>query len=209
MVKRAIFYDDCRDASRLAAEYALQLGSMPTVYYDPTIGKFSYKWIQTATSQQYITLNSFQTSGSFEITHLFKTHNTVGAGYEGKGIMFYYSWRSNSDTYYVALWDQYYFQSPYGQNYFGAMLPGNDVWSCYKIRVNGSSVLSKIWLNGTSEPNWMWNSRTIGTGTDKPNTVRRSLGGTVGFGCLWLNAAGATHQIADIRITPIPRTGGP
>jgi hypothetical protein len=67
--------------------------------------------------------------------------------------------------------------------------------------------MMKYWQYGTAEPNWMinnisggWNGRVTDASSYIPGYI--VIGGTK-------NAIGDTFKLADIRITPVPRTGGP
>jgi len=207
MVKRAIFYDDCRDASRLAAEYTLS-GTAPNVYLDGN--RFCYRWDATGFQTNRIVLMGFEPSKEFELTFLFKKNAIAVPAYGDMDI--WWAYRAGPGTYYQNYNTDvnYFIRQPENLGKWFTYVMNNAVWYVYKLRVSNANVLAKHWLLGTSEPDWMFNCKQgpFAGGNESSLNLLGKMSGKIAFAQM-ARQAGEYLEIADIRITPIPRTGGP
>jgi hypothetical protein len=212
---RGFFYDDCRSADRLAREYTLRgSGVAPVAYIDN--GVFCYRWVAVAgTKSNYTTIQSFTPSGEFEITYKLKK-NLQSPEDAWIPLDIYYSWRSTTDLYLTDISDQLYFwrYTPIATYYSYSPATGGpftqDVWYNVKFRCTTKLSQLKTWLVGVAEPNWdVFNSKSVVLGNEKPLKITRPPGaGLIGIGGATYHA-GDVFEMTDIRITPVPKTGGP
>ena len=213
-MKRAIYYDDCRDAVRLAREWTRIYGSDNlSVEYQTDIGKFAYTITRTAgaTLHQWLWMAS-QSMVCFDAYYMFKKN--MAAPNEDKssfGIMFNSIDFNNYS--YVFKTDSLYFERriagvPY-YKYWSLDLT-NNIWYAVRVRKNLKDVRAKIWQYGTVEPDWQYTQTFPAPTGSNENPVNFQPRGGSKFGiATYLCAVGDWAKISDIRITPIPRTGGP
>ena len=194
------FYDDCRSGDRLAREYTLYLGAaLPTVTLDGT--RFTYRW--EAVNAGMI-LNSFLLTSTWELTFKMKYNIALF-----RQLRIYPSMRSVTDRYEfdISFGDQIYWSM---NGLFGgwspAPAPVQNTWWYVKIRNDGAKTLFKFWIEGAAEPNWQNNTSSPSGGIRL--RYPRPMSGRIGFSAL-CSTAGEYIEIADIRITPIRKVGGP
>jgi hypothetical protein len=211
---RGFFYDDCKSGDRLAREYTAVVGPTPTAYLDGSIP--CYKWVSAAggTHGYYITIDSFLPSGDFEIFLKFKKNIQIYP--DSPALQIYYTFRSTVDSFQFGYSDQSYFNRlfPGGSVYCTQTWPRvvpSDTWFNFRGRFTTALSKTKYWQVGLAEINWdVFTSKSIGTsGTERPIHVTRPPGdGKIGIGYVSFGV-GDYIEIADIRITPVPKTGGP
>jgi len=204
MVKRAIFYDDCRDASRLAAEWAQTTPARWTSEYSAP--NFYYRTTMPA-GIEICTLMSFIVVKDFEI--LLKVRSSILGGdigvliRKGRNI-------SDAETGSILVHMSnipdiaiYVYDGAYQVLGSAAHTMLANQWYWLRCRVIGNSFKAKSWLVGVAEPDWMlsvYMTRiTLGGKMPSPLTIAFRSYSTVA----------ATKDYSDIRITPIPRTGFP
>jgi hypothetical protein len=200
MVKRAIFYDDCRDASRLAAEWSQRTPASWTVLYSSP----RYFYNVTTAIDEICTLMSISPIRDFELQILVKSNNVsadIGVWIRhGRDVVFagvpgdIFIWLTGGLT-------QLYEYSAPGVGVLLVSVDDGVVWDVnkwysLKIRAQGDVVKIKIWEYGLSEPDWNYSQYLT--------RLPKNSNGTVS-----LRAINRTAGFSDIRITPIPRTGGP
>jgi hypothetical protein len=201
MVKRAIFYDDCRDASRLAAEWTQTTPAAWSVYNDGT--RFSYR---CSTTVEINTLMSILPSKDFEIYMKIKSASVLG----NIGVLLRKARNAaDADTASVLVWFNggnisiYIYDGSYQILTSVAFAWSANQWYEFRGRVRGETFQAKAWLLGTPEPDWIvttYNTRqTLGGRRIAPCTIGTRQQADI---------AGVARDYADIRVYPIPRTGG-
>ena len=145
MSKRAIYYDDCSDAERLAREYTRYQGATWSPAYQSDIGKFAYEWTANADFRQMYMLASFQPARDWEVYVLWKKH-TPGAATRGHWEL---SWAVRNfaiiqqNSMRIAISDNLYFNkydgagAAFGQyRVYTAVNPMNDdTWYCIRVQL--------------------------------------------------------------------------
>ena len=208
---RGFFYDDCRSADRLAREYTRIVGADNLlVEYQADIGKFAYTVTRTGSALCTWLIKSTQSSNSFQATFLFKKFNAApntawgsfGVAWDGIDV--------NNISQCLKTDVLYFERYVGGVRYYKFWASGltNDIWYNYKLRRNGKDVRIKIWQYGTSEPDWQHTNYEAPGGSNE-NPLKYSFRpGNFGIVTYW-PTVGDWSKIADIRITPIRKVGGP
>jgi hypothetical protein len=214
MAKKPFFYDDCRSGDRLAREWTRIVGvDNLTVEYQTDIGRFAY----TITRAGAGSLHQWNwmvapSMVNFESVSLFKKNSAApNASSNGFGLLFDSVDTNNVSD--VAKTDAIYFgrraSGVYYYKYWN-MAVTNDIWYYWKVRKVNRDVRLKFWQYGTAEPDWQYTQTSPPPTSSNENPVRYQPHPNGKFGIqTFLFSVGDWAKIADIRITPIPRTGGP
>jgi hypothetical protein len=199
MVSRAIFYDKCNDGQRLLAEWIQTTVNWSVVQYD---GKFCYTE-PNATSSSLI-WSAIGKLSDLEMTFLLGTQGLdIGiiirkrdnVGPYSDGDLHVLVTAANLLAYerYAGVWNLLISVA------HGVVLPLATGLFWFKTRMVGNRLLSKIWLKTSPEPGWILSTYATYQrfGCNKNGFVGLHTGGT------------GPKYVSDIRVTPIPRTGGP
>ena len=212
---RGFFYDDCRSADRLAREYTrVSAGEDLVVEYQPSIGKFAYVTTKTtATTRREWFIKSISDMPTFECYYLFsKNYQAPSQSYGGFGITYWAKDQSNLNVFEFS--DAVYFVKftsglgPYGEWFTYPVIPVNDSWYHVRFRRNVSNLKMKMWLYGTAEPDWQRYVGLAPAGSNENPPRPVPYGHNIGL-TTFLFQNGDYCKIADLRITPIRKVGGP
>ena len=209
---RGVLYDNCRDATRMAREWTIEGGGTWVVGYDATIGKFYYRCTTAGVSFYQLINKSIIFGMPIEVYCLMRSDFATGPrmGVEMKG---------GADTrgafdvgvhlHSATIWLEASYNAVIGWDSVAMPLVWNiNTWYNVKVRFD-RFIKVKIWLYGTAEPNWSFVDYYR---IPLPNGVLnyRSRVQKGYFALISNQSAGVINtDYADIRITPIPRTGGP
>ena len=200
---RGFFYDDCRSGDRLAREYTVIAGTWSSQYASPY---FVYQCEDSAGVNDIMYLASFQHPRMFDIRALV---NIVSSTHANKQIGLIASYAllagaadvSNSIQLILRqnIPDLYLFGPTFAIS--TPMTINLNTWYYLRLMYNGTNVKGKAWQRGTQEPDWQAAAK-VSSKSGSGGWLSRQ--GQV-FG---LRSISSLNRVADIRITPIPRTGG-
>ena len=211
---RGFYRDDCRSGDRLAREWTRIAGADNlSVEWQADIGKFAYTITRVGVQASHIwRWMASPSMPCFDVYYLSKKN--MQAPNQNRpclsGLMFDTIDTNNYSL--VGGSDQLYFGRFFGGVYYYKLWVvslTNDVWYAVRVRRNQKDVRLKIWQYGTAEPDWQYTQSTA-PGASNENPVRFQVRGGSTFGIVdYLYAVGDYCKIADLRITPIRKVGGP
>jgi hypothetical protein len=184
-------------------------GSFTPGLYDPTIGKFYVRCDTTGVGNKSAILKSVRFPFNIDVYYLLRSagvNNIDGCGMKG-----------GTDTYgnfdllltYEGTIQQQFIAFYGGASYsFGLVATAPNyvpnTWFCKRVRYAGSRMMSKVWPYGTAEPDWqinMYYPSKIPT-TTWPRVTQGN------FAIMQFAGLQFPKDTADLRITPIYKTGG-
>jgi hypothetical protein len=201
---RGFFYDDCRSGDRLAREWTQTTPAAWSVVYENN--RFWYRTVNH-NAAEYNVLMSIPTISNFELTSVVKFDDTGLPGSRSLGFVFNKG-RTVTAGPAIMIWIgtggvfRIYVYYSGGWFLFSSVAFATVSGTLYsvKIRVGGKSVKAKIWIYGTAEPDW-----TITGYVTFPLSVTPANNGVFS---IYAETPAIIKFWSDIRITPIPRTGG-
>jgi len=214
---RGFLYDDMRSADRWNREYTASDAAITATpaQYDATIGKFYTRLNIAAAGPQFKWFfNMSQQFKNFDLRLITRSNNAFASrswfcimasrlNYSGIGVGIV---AVNTTVKWIKAPFIYY-------NFTGApYTPPTNTWCNVRFQKDSRAWKQKWWLYGVQEPDWTAVQATgdmTTSGTNLMNQGYTNQPQYIGFGS-YSDAVNAIYQdIADIRITPIRKVGGP